>query len=406
MKKQICSLIFVFLSLALVLNGCSGGMVTKSIRPTPTPNVKYIPAENTVVLSGIKKVAIFPFADYSHQQDQLGITEWGGNIKILEEITDHLSSHGLSVIIQEDVNTLLVDQEVIKPVDKEKYLIYGTFEEEDQAHKIVGTPQHELNNYEHSPAMTEELLQVIKRENRKKNKKKSKSPILQGTTVGLTKEKVVDIAQVLGADLILRGRIIDYGFKDIGTLNPLYRGVIPVVIDGVKDIFFGATGSYGYEEDLGDIENMLVGAALGYAIGNNILDRSTSSSSSISNGLIARRVSKKRVNHDNYAMEGAGVGAVAGWMASQHPKKAKRAAVVQVRIYAQDGETGDVLWTNRVEIEYLPKSNFAYAETHPKAMFDIAVKESIKALMDSFFVEAESVLVENGQTALVQKEGL
>ena len=101
------------------------------------------------------------------------------------------------------------------------------------------------------------------------------------------------------------------------------------------------------------------------------------------------------------------MGAVAGWMASQHPKKAKRSAVVQVRIYAQHAETGDVLWSNRVEMEYTPNSYFAYHETHPKVMFDKAIKEGIKALMDSFFSEARNVFAENQkeETYTVQKEG-
>jgi hypothetical protein len=379
----------------------------RNISPSPTPNITYVPEENPVVLSGVRKVAIFPFADYSHQQEYMGIDSWGGNIKVLEEITDHLVAHGLSVTVQEDVNTLLVDQDIIRPIDKEKYLMYGTFEDEDQEHKKIGTPEYELATFEHSPAMAKEIMQIIKREKRKKQPSLSKSPTLQGSTVGLTREKVVEIAQILGVDLVIRGRIIDYGFKDIGTMNPLYRGFVPVVIDSVKDLLFGTTGSYGYEDDLEDIESILMGSAIGYAIGNNIIDSSTSRSSHSTSGIISRRVTKRHTSHDDRALEGAGIGAVAGWMASQHPKKAKRSAVVQVRIYAQDGETGDVLWSNRSEIEYTPKSNFAYSETHPKVMFDKVVKESIKILMDNFFSEVQNVFTEKQQeeASIIEKEG-
>ncbi len=388
----------------LFLFGCSGGVVTRTIAPSPTPNVKFVPAENTVVMSDIRKVAIFPFADYSHQQDHLGINAWGGNIKILEEITDHLVAHGLSVVIQEDVNTLLVDQDIIRPIDKEKYLIHGTFEEVQDTNVIIGSPEHELANYQHSPDMTDEIISVIKREKRKKKRQKSKSPVLQGATVGLSREKVIDVAQILDADLIIRGRILDYGLKDVGTLNPFYRGFVPVAIDSVKDLFFGATDSYGYENDLEDIENIMISAAMGYMIGHNVVSTSTSSHSAITQGLVSRNVSIKDRSHDTNEIEGAGVGAAAGWLASQHPKKAKRSAVVQVRIYAQDGETGDVLWSNRAEIEYTPHSNFSYNDTHPKTMFDKAVKESIKVLMDSFFADAESVMTRS-MTTQAQKEG-
>jgi len=125
--------------------------------------------------------------------------------------------------------------------------------------------------------------------------------------------------------VIIRGRIIDYGYKDIGTINPLYRGIVPVLIDSVKDLLFGTASSYDYEADINDakIENMLIGAAMGAAIGNNIVSGSTSTSSSISSGLIARRTTISHRSHDDHMAEGAAIGAGAGWMASQHPKKAK-----------------------------------------------------------------------------------
>ncbi len=384
---------------------CTGGTLKTNITTSPTPNVHYIPAQNTVRISGIKTVAIIPFADYSHQQDFMGVDSWGGNIKIQEEIADQLIAHGLSVVIQEDVNTVLVDNNIIRPVDKDKYLLYGTEENEDVAYKTVGTPEYELANYKHSPAMVSEIMDVIKLKNKNKDTGDSKSPVIQGATVGLTKEKVAEIADALNADLVIRGRIIEYGYKDIGTLNPLYRGFIPVVLDSAKDLLFGATGSYGYEQDLENIENILVGAAAGYAIGNNIVDSSSSYHSGISSGLVSRRVGSRHTSHDDHALEGAGIGAAAGWLASQHPKKAKRSAVVQVRIYAQDGKSGNVLWSNRAEIEYTPKSNFAYENTHPKVMFDKAIEQGIEQLMGNFFTDAETVFSDIEETAHVQKEG-
>lgn len=405
MKKAVCVIAVALFCTAL--SGCSGGMVKQNIAPAPTPNVTYVPEENPVKIAGVKQVAVFPFADYSHQQDWMGIDAWGGNIRIVEEITDHLVAHGMSVAVQEDVNTLLVDHNIIRPVDKEKFLLYGTVEDTDEAASKISTPEHELANYDHSMDMTKEIMQIIKRENRKKQPVVSKSPTLQGATVGLTRERVVELAQMLDVDLVIRGRIIDFGYKDVGTLNPLYRGIVPVAIDSVKDLFMGASGSYGYEDDLEDIESMLMGGAIGYMIGNSIIDRSTSRSSGISNGLISFRTQRSHSSSDDYGLEGAAIGGVAGWMASQHPKKAKRSAVVQVRIYAQDAATGKVLWSNRAEMEYTPKSYFAYDQTHPKVMFDKAVKEGVKALMDSFFSDAESVFsdTQKPQTAAVQKEG-
>jgi hypothetical protein len=404
MKKYALRLIGLSCMCILVL-GCSGAITKTTIATSLTPNVKYIPADNTVLLSGIRKVAVFPFADYSHQQDSMGINLWGGNNKIIEEITDHLVSHGLSVAVQEDVNTVLVDQDIIRPIDKEKYLIYGTVNDEDKNYSKIGTPEYELSNEVHSYDMTNEIRKIVNFDNKKKKQQVSQSPLIQGATVGLTKEKIVELAQILGVDLVIRGRIIDYGFKDVGTMNPLYRGFVPVVIDSVKDLFFGATGSYGYENDLDTVEDILIGSAIGYAIGNSMIDRTTHHSSGITNGLISRRVSNSHSSTDDYGVEGAAIGAASGWLTSNHPKKAKRSAVVQVRIYAQNAETGDVLWSNRVEIEYTPKSNFAHEDNHPKVMFDKAVKEGVKALMDSFFIEAKSVIDNKNEPVQTQKEG-
>jgi hypothetical protein len=71
-------------------------------------------------------------------------------------------------------------------------------------------------------------------------------------------------------------------------------------------------------------------------------------------------------------------------------KNAKRSAVVQIRIYAQDTSTGDMVWTNRTEIEYTPKSKYAYESNHPKVMFDAAVKRGIDELMGNFFSNTSS----------------
>jgi len=355
----LCLLIF-----SISILGCSSATTKTNIAPITTENVKYIPADNTIVLAGIRSVAIFPFADYSYQQCQLEKVEWGGNIKITEAVTDQFTTHGITVAVQEDVNTLLVDENIIRPIDKDKYLIHGTKENSEEASNRISTPEYEVANVEHSKDMSNEILKLINATEKKKPAITKDSPVLQGATVGLSKEKIIELGDKLGVDIIVRGRIIDYGYKDIGTQNPLYRGVIPVVIDSVKDMMYGATNAYGYEGDLQNVENMAVGGSLGYIAGENIPNSAT------------------------YGAPGLAIGTAAGFFASQHPKKAKRAAVVQVRIYAQNALNGEVLWTNRAEIEYTPKSNFAYDETHPKTMFDNAVASGIKQLMDDFFKEA------------------
>jgi len=379
----------ITLTVLMLFTGCiRGGLWKENISPAPTPNVMYTACPNPVSVPCIRKVAVFPFADYSQQQDMMETNAWGGNIKIQEEIADQLTAHGISVAVQEDVNTLLVDYNLIRPVN-ENYLLYGTIQEEDEYSKM-GTPQYELTNYAHSPTMQQELRNLIKFQT-KRQRAESSSPVLQGVTVGLSKDIVMELGQALGVDMIIRGRIIEYGYKDVGTLNPFYRGFIPVLLDGVKDTLYGTTGAYGYEDGLEGIEDILIGAGLGYGIGSQITHSATKSRTSLSSGIITRPVNSEYTSKNNYAVEGAGIGALSGWMTSQRPKKAKRSAVVQVRIYAQDARSGDVLWSNRTEIEYTPCSYFAFSDTHPKVMFDKAVKQGVKVLMDNFFKDARQV---------------
>lgn len=289
----------------------SGGDLKCNIEPTATPNIKFYPAENTVQIKGIRRAAILPFADYSAQQEPIAYREWGGNIKIMEEIIDQLTTHGITVVIQEDINSLLVDNEIIKPIDEE-YLIYGTLEENSSIENNIGTPEYELENYEHSEAMMDELKKIA--QNNKSNKN-PQSPKLQGATVGLSKDKIIEIGEILGADIIFRGRIIEYGYKDIETNSFSDRGIFPMIAQFLKNIFVGPAKDYDKDDS----------------------------------------------------------------------KNTKRSAVVQIRIYAQDTSTGDMVWTNRAEIEYTPKSKYAYDSKHPKVMFDKAVKKGIDELMGSFF---------------------
>jgi hypothetical protein len=310
-------LIILIMTIVCITSCKSGGGNLKSnIEPTPTPNIKFYPAENTVQIKGIQRAAILPFADYSAQQEPIAYREWGGNIKIMEEIIDQLTSRGITVVIQEDINSLLVDNDIIKPID-ERYLINGTLEESVTNGIGIETPSYELENYPHSEDMQEELRKIVGEATEATDNQAS--PVLQGATVGLTKDKIIEIGQILGADIIFRGRIIDYGFKDVETNSLSYRGIGSVIGQFFVNMF---SSSKDYDQT----------------------DR----------------------------------------------KNAKRSAVVQIRIYAQDTSTGDMVWTNRTEIEYTPESRKAYHSKHPKVMFDAAVKEGIDGLMGSFFSNTSS----------------
>ncbi len=309
MKQKIWNRMIAVL-VVLTAVGCGGiESMTQTIAPSPTPNVEFIPTDNTIYISGIRKVAVFPFADYSKQQGQLNSDEWGGNIKIQEAVLDQLIAHGLSVAVQEDVNTLLVDHDIIRPIDGERYLINGTVNSATDNNPLndISSPEFTREYHTYTQVMRDEITRMVGKNKSIYKKKGSNSPVLQGATVGLSKDKVVELAEALDVDLIIRGRILDFG------MIPKAQGV----------------GDFG-----------------------------------------------------------------------------KPSAVMQVRIYAQDGETGDVMWSNRVEMEYEPGSTMISNKAQARKSYNQVVQKGVKALMDEFFSEAEGVFSEADENMEpIQKEG-
>jgi hypothetical protein len=405
--KQISWIRIITALVVLTALGCGGGTatMTQTIAPSPTPNVKYIPAENTVYISGIQSVAVFPFADYSQQQNSILADEWGGNIKIQEAILDQLIAHGLTVAIQEDVNTLLVDHDIIRPIDEQRYLIHGTVNKGDGDNPLndVASPEYTLAYNTYSQVMRDEIVDLIAKDKSKHKTKKRNSPVIQGATVGLSKEKVVELAEALDVDLIIRGRIIDYGIKETASGEIKNSGLIPVMVRGSSQFLMGGSGSFesGQETPRQGLLPSVFGNARGILLGRADSDGYEADLESLNNMSLGAAT--------GYAINGAGgawLGAGVGYLVAQQPKRSKRTAVMQVRIYAQDGKTGDVMWSNRVAMEYTPASNFDYQNTHIKVMYDNVVREGIKVLMDGFFAEAEGVFSETADTTEpVQKEG-
>jgi flagellar motor protein MotB len=74
-----------------------------------------------------------------------------------------------------------------------------------------------------------------------------------------------------------------------------------------------------------------------------------------------------------------------GTIANLYPRKKQVSSIVQIRMYAQDVQTGDVIWSNRVETEYTPRSNQAFNSKHLKTMFDKNIERGISLLMDDMF---------------------
>jgi flagellar motor protein MotB len=346
------------LAIVLCIAGCGG-----SLKETVSPSGVALMDNNQKSAIGVSKVAVFPFSDYSHQQSALRTDLWGGNVKIIEEVTDSFVSHGIQVAIQEDVNSLLIDNQIIRPVASQQ-LAFGTAgaDTPEQRSKIIGTPEYDLVNIEHSDEMREAIIDVIKNEKALEYAQTPpvKTPVLQGATVGLTREMVKYLGEEMGADLIIRGRIIEYGYKEVNTYNPLKRGFLPVLYEPIKDVFLGAPEQDQYEVDLGDVYVSQLGNGLGFWLGEQTRRDVTGTWDTLM--------------HNSF-----------GLIAELHPRKKDVSTIVQLRMYAQDVDTGDIIWSNRVETEFNPGTGMNFKSKHPKAMFDRNIKRGVKLLMDDLF---------------------
>ncbi len=61
-------------------------------------------------------------------------------------------------------------------------------------------------------------------------------------------------------------------------------------------------------------------------------------------------------------------------------------AVVQLRMWVQDAYTGDVVWTNRVDVKVSPET--ALADFQYDALFESATEKAITTLVDNFVAQA------------------
>jgi hypothetical protein len=252
----------------------------------PSLRLFRTPIAGRVQSATVYRVAIFPFADYSHQQSFVQALEWGGNRTIIETLTDHFITHGIGVALQDDLNALLVAHGILHP-PRSALPSSGMSPQDEFAQRasVPNTPEYELIWGMHDSVTREELYSAVRSQDYFRIGGLSIHPVcepyLQGVTEGVPKDQIIEIGRALDVDLIIRGRILESGF------NP-----------------------------------------------------------------------------------------------SNPPS-----SVVQIRIYAQDAKSGELLWSNRCEFEVRPSTGWFSPTSDPRALYDRAVRDVLNALMADFFGE-------------------
>jgi flagellar motor protein MotB len=210
--------------------------------------------------------------------------------------------------------------------------------------------------------MQDEILDVIK--DYRALELAQKAPVqeagVHNDTVRLTKEMIKQLGNEIGADLIIRGRIIEYGFKEVNTYNPFKRGFLPVLYEPIKDVFLGAPEKDQYEVDLGDPYVSQLGNWSGYWLG-------------------------EQTRRDVWGTWDTVMHNTFGLVSELHPRKKDVSSIVQIRMYAQDVKTGKIIWSNRVETEFNPRTGMNFRSKHPKTMFDRNIQKGVKLLMEDLF---------------------
>jgi len=330
-----------YLSIGLLLTGILTGCGQTSVETLKVAT----PAAPTAAGKGMTAV-ILPFADYSYADDLESAHR--RNMAITEALTDQLVSNGFNLPIQEDVFHYLVNEEIIS---------LASYDE-----GRTTSLSYELADDDWSGVMKEHIQNYINVSNAGKHQTVAASP----GTHGLSSQTVVKLGRKFGADYIIRGRILEFKTRQEHTWSPLKKGIIPFAVGTTNQMFFGFADSDKYD----DWGNMIAGGTMGAIVGYNVQGPWGGASSAA--GPAA-----------NTLLWGA-VGAGLGHMAS-HGGRVDQ-AVVQMRIWVQDAYSGNVVWTNRVDVKVSPES--VMADRSFDTLFDQAITQGTTTLMTNFVTTA------------------
>ncbi|MBV5327650.1 MAG: hypothetical protein JZU65_08425 [Chlorobium sp.] len=308
--------------LALLLCGC--GTTVKESLKVQTATKRPIGADKTVV--------ILPFADYSNA-DNLE-TAYRRNLMVSENLIDQFVSNSFHTPNNDDVFLFLVDQNIINVVAYENKMGKSIEAElqNDWSDRMKGILQHYIDQSQTNG----------------KDSHLSNGP----GTHGLTPQEIVKIGRHFSADYIVRGSIIQYKDRQDPNWSPTKRGLIPFVTGVTNKVAFGQAESEQYDT----LGNMMAGGMYGATI------------SAVSNGTSTENLV--------WGTTGAVLGLIA-----EHTGKIPQ-AVVQLRIWVQDAYTGNVVWTNRVDVKVSPES--VLADYQYDTLFEKATEKAIATLVNDF----------------------
>lgn len=167
-----------------------------------------------------RKVAILPFSDLSHADNFQGALKWGGNRRVVAELSQDLKMHNVDMVPQDQVMQVLLKEGIIK-------VMQGTDK--------FGSPEHEILHAPHWEHMTKEIFKKISS--------------IQKKTTPLSKETINKIGNALGANVIIRGTIYHYEIRKRGVTNA-FEGIIPFLLFQGNQTVIGYANGSKYEKGI------------------------------------------------------------------------------------------------------------------------------------------------------------
>ena len=326
--------------MAFMLAGC-GQLISEKLAVSDS--------NRTPVCTG-KKLVVLPLADYTYEDD--AERAFKRNMVIMENLTARLSANGFRMPVHEDLVQYLADSGIVKT---------GELVETGKP----GTLQNSITkDGAWSPEMRKEMARIAYSD--------SQQPKADNRSKGLALDQaaLAKIAGNFNADLVMRGRIIQYSLDEENTWDPMKRGLLPVIFGGTNRAMFGVTNSETYDM----VGSMAAGAAMGGLLGNNATVPYDAT----------EKLNPARYNTMAWGLGGAAI----GYLASQggHANQ----AAVQIRLWVQDPKTAEVIWTNSVKVLVKPQTIFA--ETREDKLFDTAITQAISALTKDFVSKSKAIL--------------
>ncbi|OQX11174.1 MAG: hypothetical protein BWK76_19540 [Desulfobulbaceae bacterium A2] len=296
-----------------------------------------------------RTVVILPFADYS--AGDTFESAYRRSLVVTENITDGLVRQGFRLPVQEDVFHYLVEQEIIR---------IGPYDEQHSP-----TLRDALAG-DWSASMKVELRQYMNQVQMSRHTTVLDSP----GTHGFNPQTLAKIGRKFNADYIVRGRILQYKGREENTWEPWKRGALPFVIGGSNKLLFGTASTEEYDM----WNNQVVGGTFGAIYGYH------DATWPYKPGKADQTILGISGAQDANTIIWGALGSTLGEMA--HNSGRVPQAVVQLRIWVQDAHSGNVVWTNRVDVKVSPETMLA--DQQFDALFEKATEKAVATLINDF----------------------